>query len=78
MREGDPGNSFFLIKKGEVEVSKADKFITKIKEGQYFGESVFNREEVKRSATIKAISDVECLSIEKYINQTNHQCDYSQ
>lgn len=65
VREGDPGNSFFLIKKGEVEVSKEDKFITKIVEGQYFGESVFNREEVKRSATIKAISEVECLSIEK-------------
>lgn len=54
------------MKKGEVEVSKEDKFITKIREGQYFGESVFNKEEVKRTATIKATSAVECLSIEKY------------
>lgn len=48
-----------------MEISKGDKFITKIDEGKYFGESVFNKEEVKRSATVKAISEVECLSIEK-------------
>jgi cGMP-dependent protein kinase len=65
VREGDPGNSFFLIKKGQVEISKEDKFIAKIAEGKYFGESVFNKEEVKRTATVKALTNVECLSIEK-------------
>ena len=65
MREGDSGNAFYLICKGDVEISKNNQFITKIGAGKYFGESVFSKEDVKRSASVTAISTVECISLHK-------------
>ena len=50
-----------------MEISKANTFIAKIGTGSYFGESVFAKEEATRSATVIAISEVECLSIEKQV-----------
>ena len=64
-REGDSANAFFLIKKGDVEISKENNFITKIGDGSYFGESVFSKREVTRSATVTAISTVGCITFDK-------------
>ena len=48
-----------------MEISKNNQFITKIGAGKYFGESVFSKEDVKRSASVTAISTVECISLHK-------------
>jgi CRP-like cAMP-binding protein len=62
--EGDPGNSFYLIVSGAVDVIKAGKKIASFGESECFGEMAILDSE-PRSATIVASSDVVCMEISR-------------
>ncbi len=62
--EGDEGDKMYIIKSGEVQVIRGGEIITNLKEHAFFGEMALVSDE-KRNATIKIVSDVELLIIEK-------------
>src|SRR5215471_7816608 len=68
--QGDPADKFYIITKGQVDVLRTDKRtgqemqVARLSEGQYFGEiGLLGRTE--RTATIKAVTDVECLTLSR-------------
>lgn len=66
-KEGDPGDAFYILNKGEVEVLKNKKVLTTIKstdENCFFGEMALI-EGLPRNATIAAKTECEILEIEK-------------
>lgn len=58
VNEGDKGDSFYLIGRGQLVVSKQGEKVTELGPGAYFGEGALLSEQM-RSATITAIS--KCL-----------------
>jgi small-conductance mechanosensitive channel/CRP-like cAMP-binding protein len=68
IEEGSPGDSFFVIDRGEVEVSKvmagARRTLARLMEGQFFGEMALLTGE-PRAATIVAKTDVDLFTIDK-------------
>jgi peroxiredoxin (alkyl hydroperoxide reductase subunit C) len=67
LAEGDPADRFFVITKGEVAISRRGSAGTEIKlarlgTGQFFGE-VGILAETRRTATVRAIDDVELLAL---------------
>lgn len=66
--EGEPGDSFFVIDRGEVEVSKRfgerERTLARLMEGQVFGEMALLTGE-PRSASVTAVSDVDVFTIDK-------------
>ncbi|XP_077075734.1 cGMP-dependent protein kinase 1 [Siphateles boraxobius] len=70
VREGAEGNTFYIILKGEVLVTKKvngqQKIIRKMSEGEHFGELALIRE-ILRTATCTAVGVVTCFSIDKEI-----------
>jgi CRP-like cAMP-binding protein len=65
VKEGDPATAFFIITRGRVEVLAAAgrKKSTKVKElgrGAFFGEMALI-DGARRGATVKALTDTECL-----------------
>lgn len=68
IQEGEPGDSFFVIDRGEVEVSKtlagARRTLARLMEGQFFGEMALLTGE-RRSATVVAASDVDVFMLDK-------------
>ena len=68
VRQGDVGDSMFVIQQGQIEVLKeTDGEQTRLrvaKEGEFMGEmAIFERE--KRSATLRAMGEVRILTIDK-------------
>ncbi|CAG9332057.1 unnamed protein product [Blepharisma stoltei] len=59
VRQNDPGDSFFIVKDGIVEIYKDDHIVRTIAKYDYFGErsALFNE---VRSATVKAKGNVAC------------------
>ncbi len=57
-REGEPGDAFFVIKTGEVEVQKHGQRLASLREGDWFGELALLDRGV-RTATIIARSELE-------------------
>lgn len=51
IKEGDPGDAFYMIANGEVEVSAKGKVVTARKAGEFFGESALVNQS-PRSATV--------------------------
>ncbi|KAK2890181.1 hypothetical protein Q8A73_018481 [Channa argus] len=70
VQEGTEGNSFYIILKGEVLVTKnvngQQKHIRKMVKGEHFGEQALIRE-VLRTATCTADGPVTCFSIDKEV-----------
>ncbi|XP_067272829.1 cGMP-dependent protein kinase 1 [Pseudorasbora parva] len=70
VREGEEGNTFYIILKGEVLVTKKvngqQKIIRTMGEGEHFGELALIRE-ILRTATCTAVGVVTCFSIDKEI-----------
>ena len=66
-REGDPGDSLFVIIRGEAEVRKKtpkdkDLWIRNLKEGDFLGEFGFFTDQ-KRHASVRTLSECEVLEI---------------
>lgn len=68
--QGDDATAMFIIKSGRVEIIKDDRFVTHLGMGAYFGENALSSGPAKRSATIRAVGDVECFSINKGVLKT--------
>jgi CRP-like cAMP-binding protein len=68
-REGDTGDSIFIIAQGEAEVTKKnqkgeERLLATLKPGQFFGEFGYFAGG-SRSATVEAVTDLELLEISK-------------
>ena len=60
--ERDPGDTFYIIKSGHVDIYKNDTHLRSLEKGSYFGErSILYHE--KRSATVVAQDDVELFAL---------------
>ncbi len=68
IEEGAPGDSFFVIDRGEVEVRKSfggvSRTLARLMEGQFFGEMALLTG-AKRAATVTAATDVDVFTIDK-------------
>ncbi|MCI4395751.1 hypothetical protein PGIGA_G00195560 [Pangasianodon gigas] len=68
VREGAEGDTFYIILKGEVQVTKKvngqQKIIRKMGQGDHFGELALIRE-ILRTATCTALGSVTCFAIDK-------------
>lgn len=64
VNEGDPGDLLYIIKDGVVSCLKGDKEIRQMGKGDFFGEQalLYNS---PRTATVRALSEVKCLSIKR-------------
>ncbi|MCU0849077.1 MAG: cyclic nucleotide-binding domain-containing protein, partial [Spirochaetes bacterium] len=64
--EGDPGDSFYLIREGEVKVFRhhenEEKLIAILTDGQFFGEMSLMTDE-RRNATVMTLSQTELVKI---------------
>lgn len=62
IQENDPGDIFYIIKKGQVSCSIKNMEIRKLGPGEFFGEQalIYN---TQRTATVKALSKLSVLSI---------------
>ena len=60
--EGDRGREFFVLLKGEADVTKRGEKINTMKEGDFFGEIALVTK-MPRTATVTATSDVDVLVI---------------
>ena len=63
--ENTEGETFFLINKGRVRITKNGKFIRDLESGSCFGENVLLSNDTKRSATVTAIDKVVCYILSK-------------
>jgi serine/threonine protein kinase len=64
IREGDTGDSFFLLLGGEVSVAMGGKQINTIKPGACFGELLYFSDQVThRTTTITSLTDITVLEI---------------
>ena len=63
--EGEEGDKMYVIKRGQVQVIRNNSIIAILKDGQFFGEMSLVSDE-KRNATIKTVTDVEVMIIDKY------------
>lgn len=64
IKQGEFGNTFYLIQSGKVSVWNKDKQVAARHEGDYFGESALVTER-PRSATVKAEVDTELYILYK-------------
>jgi CRP-like cAMP-binding protein/Fe-S-cluster-containing hydrogenase component 2 len=68
IRQGEEGDSLYLVRSGFVKVSLGDlrqeKILTYLREGSYFGETALIRQE-KRNANVVAMTPVEAVQIFK-------------
>jgi len=69
--QGDNGEEFFMIRKGEVVVTQkrekgveGEKVLTRYGPGDYFGELALMKDE-PRKANVSAINEVECFSLDR-------------
>ena len=60
--EGDRGREFFILLKGEAEVTRGGERINTMKEGDFFGEIALVTK-MPRTATVTATGDVDVLVI---------------
>jgi MFS family permease len=64
LAEGDPGDRFFVIDRGRVEVTRGDELLRELGPGQWFGELALLRD-VPRTATVTALTDVTLWAVER-------------
>jgi CRP-like cAMP-binding protein len=64
IRQGDPGDRFYLIESGAVEVLVDGEFVGELGAGESFGEIALLRD-VPRTATVQAKEDLRLLALER-------------
>jgi CRP/FNR family cyclic AMP-dependent transcriptional regulator len=64
IREGDLGESLYVVVEGRVEVRRGDKRLAELSEREVFGEMAV-LDPGPRSATVKAVTDVTLLTIRR-------------
>ena len=64
IREGEPGEEFFLVSEGEVDVIRADHEVARLGPGAFFGEVALISGE-PRNATVVAMSEVDTYVLGK-------------
>eukprot|EP00457_Paulinella_chromatophora_P001185 gb/GEZN01001187.1/.p1 GENE.gb/GEZN01001187.1/~~gb/GEZN01001187.1/.p1 ORF type:complete len:817 (-),score=181.49 gb/GEZN01001187.1/:268-2718(-) len=64
IKEGEDGDEFFVLKKGEVTVSIRGKEVARYKAGDYFGERALVTND-KRAATVTTVGPVDCLYLDR-------------
>jgi len=69
IREGEPGEEFFLISEGEVDVIRADHEVARLGPGDFFGEVALISGE-PRNATVVAIGELDTYVLGKTDFQT--------
>ncbi len=62
--EGEPGDRFFVIRSGRVEVSHGDRVIRQLGEGDWFGELALLRD-IPRTATVTGLSATTLCVLER-------------
>jgi len=62
IREGEQGNSLYIIKQGEAKVESGGNFLSTLRSGDYFGELALLRGE-PRTATITAVTAIGAMMI---------------
>lgn len=63
--EGEKGNKFYILKDGEAKVLAGGSEITRLGKGQHFGEMALLTDGDVRKATIVAIRDCQCLTLDR-------------
>jgi trk system potassium uptake protein TrkA len=64
IKQGDPGDAFYMISTGKVEVWDNGKLLTARHAGEYFGESALVTEG-PRAATVKTVAETELYVLYK-------------
>ena len=62
--QGDPGNCFYIVERGEVSVRVHGGEVAKLSRGDFFGERALINNE-PRAATIVAATDISCLVLNR-------------
>lgn len=63
--EGDRGREFFVLLEGEADVTKGDRSINTMREGDFFGEIALVTK-MPRTASVTATSDVRVLVVTEH------------
>ncbi len=64
IREGDPGDRFYILVRGKVEVVKGSTRVAILQDGDYFGEIALLSDQ-PRNATVRSLTPCVCLVLQR-------------